>query len=119
MSEARRQNWCPTPPPPTTASHSGVPVAGTVTPPGVRRFVVQALLPTVVIAAAGFGAVPVVSRRPMIDVTGPNTLTWPTAHNESMSAQGVVHWPTKTFPKAPWIPAAELREATTTACVAS
>src|SRR5437588_1106399 len=115
MSEARRQNEWPTPPLPTTASHSFVPVAGVARPPGAIRFVVHALL----IATAGFGAVPVVSRRPMSDVTGPNTLTCPIAHNESRSAHGVVHWPTNTLPNPPWKPAAEFREATVTAWVAS
>src|SRR4051812_15037544 len=60
MSEARRQNEWPTPPLATTASHSFVPTAGVAKPPGGMTFVVQALL----MAAAGFGAVPVVSRRP-------------------------------------------------------
>src|SRR3954467_9899981 len=115
MSDARRQNEWPTPPLPTTASHSLAPAAGVATPPGGISFVVQALLT----AAAGFGAVPVVSRRPMSDVTGPNTLTWPIAHRESRSAHGVVHWPTNTLPQPPWIPAAELRDETVTACVDS
>src|SRR5436190_1026628 len=70
-------------------------------------------------ALAGFGAVPVVSRRPMSDVTGPKTLTCPIAHNESMSAHGVVHCPRKILPNPPWKPAAEFRDATVTAWVAS
>src|ERR1700741_2982601 len=115
MSEARRQNEWPTPPLPTTESHSFVPAAGTAVPPGGIRFVVHALLRF----AAGLGAGAVVSRRPMIDVTGPNTLTCPIAQSESRSAHGVVHWPTKMLPKPPWKPAAELREASVTACVAS
>src|SRR5215510_7669492 len=116
MSEARRQNEWPTPPLPVTASHCGLVFAlGAPVPPGAITLVVQAFA----ITAAGFGAVPVVSRRPMIDVTGPNTLTCPMAQSESRSAHGVVHCPTKMLPKLPWNPAAELREARTTAWVAS
>src|SRR3954462_7329109 len=100
MFDARRQKACPTPPAATTASHCGIVLAlGAGVPPGEIRVVLQAA--GGVAAEAGFGAVPVVSRRPISDVTGPNTLTWPTAHRASMSAHGVVHWPTKTLPKPP------------------
>jgi hypothetical protein len=82
MFEARFQNGCPTPPADTTASHSGVPAAGALKPPGGMMFVVQGLVPSCAVVGvappipeAGFGAVPVDSRRPMIDVTGPNTDT--------------------------------------------
>src|SRR5206468_1911795 len=78
----------------------------TAKPPGGMMFDLQAWLR----AAAGFGATPVDSRRPMSEVTGPNTLTWPTAQSESRSAHGVVHWPTNTLPKPPWMPAAEFRD---------
>src|SRR5258706_2629490 len=129
MSEARRQNGCPTPPVPTTASHWGVPGAGVAKPPGGIWLVVHGRLgllsdvPVVEIVignpAAGFGEVPVVSRRPMSEVTGPNTLTWPIAHSESRSAHGVVHWPTNTLPQPPCRPPAELRDETVTDCVSS
>src|SRR4051812_28030460 len=121
MSDARRQNACPTPPPPTTASHCGLVLAeGAVEPLGGITFVVQGLKVFVPGRPfAGFGAVPVVSRRPMSEVTGPNTLTWPIAQSESRSAHGVVHWPTNTLPQPPWRPAAELRDASVTAWVAS
>src|SRR4051794_35271734 len=110
MSEARFQNAWPTPPAATTASHSRVPAAGTAKPPGGMMFEVHAWLR----AAAGFGATPVDSRRPIREVTGPKTLTWPTAQSESRSAHGVVHWPTNTLPKLPWMPAAEFRDETVT-----
>src|SRR5258708_1040265 len=45
MSDARRQNGWPTPPPPTTASHWFVPVAGTAVPPRPIHFVLHATLP--------------------------------------------------------------------------
>src|SRR5258708_40174102 len=97
MSEARRQNGWPTPPPPTTASHWFVPAAGTPKPPGGIWLVVHARFA----AAAGLGDVPVDSRRPMSEVTGPNTETWPTAQSESLSAPAVGHSPTTTIPTLP------------------
>src|SRR4051812_47095949 len=116
MSEARFQNAWPTPPAATTASHCGtVLVLGAAVPPGAITVVVHAWAR----ADAGFGATPVDSRRPMSDVTGPNTLTWPIAQSESRSAHGVVHCPTNTLPKPPCKPAAELRDATVTDCVSS
>src|SRR5688572_19333091 len=64
----------------------------------------------------GFGATPVVSRRPMIDVIGPYVATVPIPQSASRSAHGVVHWPTKTLPKPPCRPTAELREAKLDVC---
>src|SRR5258706_7207485 len=116
MSEARFQNAWPTPPAATTASHcAAVLVLGEAVPPGAIMLVVHAWLR----AAAGLGATPVDSRRPMSEVTGPKTLTWPIAQSESRSAHGVVHWPTNTLPQPPWMPAAELRDETVTDCVSS
>src|SRR5215510_7678599 len=57
------------------------------------------------------GAAPVVSRRPMMEVTGPQPPTVPMPHSASRSAHGVVHWPMNTLPQLPWIPTAELRDA--------
>src|SRR5260221_12921234 len=116
MSEARRQNGWPPPPAPTAASHcDAVWLVGEAVPPGAITLVVHARLR----ADAGLGEMPVDSRRPMSDVTGPNTLTWPIAHSESRSAHGVVHWPTNTLPQPPCRPAAELRDETVTDCVSS
>src|SRR5438874_9922741 len=118
MSEARFQSAWPTPPPATTASHCSVLAAGTAKPPGGIMLVVHdPKAPP--LFCAGLGATPVDSRRPMSDVTGPNTLTWPIAHSESRSAHGVVHCPTNTLPKPPCRPAAELRDETVTDCVSS
>src|SRR5258706_4269796 len=107
MLDARRQNGCPTPPCPATASQS---VAGVVIPPDPK---LPQLLPRF------DGVPPVVSRRPMIRSDGPQTPTVPTFHSDSRSAQGVVHCPAKTLPNGVCRPAAELRDPTLTAAVLS
>src|SRR4051812_11867760 len=71
--EARRQNGWPTPPAASTASQT-MPAAGT---PGAMKPPEDWLL-----MQFGFGAWPVVSRRPMIAVTGPQKPTVPTLHSE-------------------------------------
>src|SRR5580765_3546241 len=97
--DARRHNGCPTPPPASTASQTP-PTPDTPGAPESWPF-----------WQFGLGEVPVVSRRPMIEVTGPQKPTVPMLHRASRSAHGVVHWPKKTLPKPPWRPTAELREA--------
>src|SRR6266852_1323141 len=112
--EARRQNACPTPPAPCSASQTGE--AFEAPPPGVVPPLPLApgVVPTP-FAQFQFTAVPVDSRRPMSDVTGPQKPTVPMPHSASRSAHGVVHWPRKTFPNPPWMPIAELRDAGLTA----
>jgi hypothetical protein len=63
------------------------------------------------LAQFGFGAVPVVSRRPMIEVTGPQPPTVPMLHSASRSAHGVVHCPMNALPQLPCTPTAEFRDA--------
>src|SRR3954471_24527627 len=93
----RRQNGWPTPPAPSTLSQL---------PPTA---VVPTPLP--VFEQLKLFAAPVVSRRPMTEVTGPKPPTVPMAHRASRSAHGLVHWPRKTLPKPPCTPTAEFREA--------
>src|SRR5438874_4419976 len=104
--EARRQNGWPTPPAASTASQT-MPAAGTpcaMKPPELW-----------LLMQFGLGAVPCVSRRPMIDVTGPQAPTVPTFHNTSSSAHGVYHEPTNKLPQGPWMPTPALRDASVAA----
>src|SRR5438128_908102 len=55
------------------------------------------------------GAPPVVSRRPMIEVTGPQPPIVPTSHRRKVCAHGVSHVPRYTLPKPPRRPRPELR----------
>src|SRR5260221_2184950 len=107
MLDARRQNGCPTPPWPATASQS---VAGVVMPPDAK---LPQPLPRF------DGVPPVVSRRPRINSDGPQIPTVPTFHRDSRSAHGVVHWPAKTLPNGPCRPADALRDPAPTAAEAS
>src|SRR5438067_1873535 len=63
----------------------------------------------------GFGAAPCVSRRPMIETTGPHKPTVPTFHSTSRSTQGVYHEPTNMLPQGPCSPTAALRDASVAA----
>src|SRR5262245_35185559 len=88
------------PPPASTPSHTPAP-----TPPAP-------LEPTAeVFAQTACGAAPVVSRRPMLAVTGPPPPTVPLPPSAPRSADGVFHWPMNTLPQLPCMPIAELREA--------
>src|SRR6266404_4372233 len=55
------------------------------------------------------GFVPVCSRRPMIEVTGPQPPIVPTSHKRNVCAHGVSHVPKYTLPKSPRRPRPELR----------
>src|SRR3954465_9903146 len=100
----RRQNGWPTPPPASTLSQ--LPPGAAVTPLPMAAELPQFAL----------GAAPVVSRRPIIEVTGPKPPTVPIAQRASRSAHGLVHWPRNTLPKLPCTPTAEFREAKPDVC---
>src|SRR3954469_13363013 len=55
------------------------------------------------------GFVPVCSRRPMIEVVGPQPPIVPTSHRRNVCAHGVSHVPRYTLPKPPRRPTPELR----------
>src|SRR5712664_3851228 len=82
------------------------PAHGVADAPGTR--VVPPPAP-VLFAQLRLGFVPVCSRRPMIEVVGPQPPIVPTSHRRNVCAHGVSHVPKYTLPKSPRRPRPELR----------